>query len=193
MAQMDGEIVGALTSEILQALSKADSVMSVDTFPHTPFGSLKAALDRLSARSMLVYEQVEREEAILEYEAENIVSNRSHEARVFEAVRKAQGGLTIRVLEREIDDPNVTKLSQGKTHSSDILANLKKRKLMKMQKFISFRIKKGPKYAMKLVKEETDLSHEMLASGSWKSATLSEWFRPLPVCLSRSFTGATIE
>jgi len=43
------------------------------------------------------------------------------------------------------------------------IADLRKRKLVVMQKVISFRISKGPKYAKELVKEETDLTAEMLA------------------------------
>jgi len=63
---------------------------------------------------MVTYAQVEREEAFLEPEAEVIVSQGSHEARVFEAVRKAMGGLSIQDLEKEIGDKTVTKVGQGK-------------------------------------------------------------------------------
>jgi phenylalanyl-tRNA synthetase alpha chain len=44
-----------------------------------------------------------------------------------------------------------------------------------MQKVISFRISKGTKFALELVKEETDLTAEMLASGSWKTATFKPY------------------
>ncbi len=40
------------------ALSKADKISSAETFAHVPFESIKAALDRLSARSMITYEPV---------------------------------------------------------------------------------------------------------------------------------------
>ncbi len=53
---------------------------------------------------MIAYQQVEREEALLEPEAENIVKYGSHEARVFEAVRKALDGLSIQDLEKQIGD-----------------------------------------------------------------------------------------
>jgi phenylalanyl-tRNA synthetase alpha chain len=43
------------------------------------------------------------------------------------------------------------------------IADLRKRKLVVMQKVISFMIFKGPKYAAELVKEETELTAEMLA------------------------------
>ncbi|KAJ0295248.1 hypothetical protein COL922a_014097, partial [Colletotrichum nupharicola] len=50
------------------------------------------------------------------------------------------------------------------------LTDLKPRKLVTIQKAISFKISKGPKYANEFVKEETDLTAEMLQNGSWKTA-----------------------
>ncbi|KAL2134049.1 hypothetical protein VTI74DRAFT_1160 [Chaetomium olivicolor] len=211
MAPATSNPAGDLTSEILHALAKADPISSTETFAQVPFESIKAALDRLASRSMVTYEQVEREEAFLEPEAEVIVSHGSHEARVFEAVRQAMDGLSIQDLESKIGDKTVTKLGQGKafkekwikkdgsklvalvdsindvtrdqlkviqetkTHDPKIIADLKKRKLLKMQKVISFRISKGPKFALEMVKEETDLTAEMLASGSWKTATFKPY------------------
>lgn len=114
MASTGSNSAGDLTSEVLQALSKADPITSTETFPQVPFESLKAALDRLASRSMVAYEQVEREEAFLEPEAVEVVNHGSHEARVFEAVRKAMDGLSIQDLETTIGDKTVTKLGQGK-------------------------------------------------------------------------------
>lgn len=115
MAPAAGNIsTEALIPQILQALSNSDPIQSTDAFPQVPFESIKAALDRLASRSMVTYEQVEREEAILEPEAETIVSRGSHEARVFEAVRKAMSGLSIQELEKEVGDKTVTKLGSGK-------------------------------------------------------------------------------
>ena len=114
MAPISSNNAGDLTSEVLQALSSADEILSTEKFPDVPFESIKAALDRLASRSMITYQQVEREEAFLESEAENIVRYGSHEARVFEAVRKALDGLSIQDLEKEIGDKTVTRLGQGK-------------------------------------------------------------------------------
>ncbi|KAK4192031.1 putative phenylalanyl-tRNA synthetase alpha chain [Podospora australis] len=212
MATTSNPPSGDLTTSILHALSKTDSpISSTEVFPDVPFESLKAALDRLASRSMVNYEQVEREEAFLEPEAEVIVSHGSHEARVFEAVRKALDGLSIQDLEKEIGDKNVTKLGQGKafkekwikkdggllvplvetindvtreqlkviqekkTHDAKIISDLKKRKLLRLQKVISFKIAKGAKFALEMVKEETDLTAEMLASGAWKTATFKPY------------------
>ncbi len=69
-------------------------------------------------------------------------------------------------------------IQEKRTHDSKIIADLKKRKLLKMQKIISFKIQKAAKYALEMAKEETDLTAEMLASGSWKSATFSKLTHP---------------
>ena len=45
-----------------------------------------------------------------------------------------------------------------------VLKDLKKRKLVKTQKVVSFKILKGPKFALEILKEETDLTADMLAS-----------------------------
>lgn len=44
-----------------------------------------------------------------------------------------------------------------------VLGELKKRKLVIPQKVISFEVEKGPKFAKEFVKEETDLTAEMVA------------------------------
>lgn len=55
------------------------------------------------------------------------------------------------------------------------LADLKRRKLVTMSKEITYKISKGPKYSREFVKEETDLTVEMLTSGSWKTAHLKPY------------------
>jgi phenylalanyl-tRNA synthetase alpha chain len=65
-------------------------------------------------------------------------------------------------------------IKETRKHESKIIADLKKRKLVKMQKVISFKISKGPQFALEITKEETDLTAEMLTSGSWKTANFSE-------------------
>ncbi|KAK1252268.1 hypothetical protein MKX08_003455 [Trichoderma sp. CBMAI-0020] len=211
MAPVSADPTGDIALAILQALANTDQLLSTEAFPNVPFDTAKAALDRLSSRSMVVYEQIEKQEAILEPEAEEIVQHGSHEARVFEAVHKALGGLSISDLETAIGDKNVTKVGQGKafrekwikkednklvalvdtiedvtraqlqfiketkSHDAKIIADLKKRKLLNTQKVISFKVSKGPKFALEIVKEETDLTADMLASGSWKSANFKPY------------------
>merc|ERR1711939_767200 len=204
---------GSLPSEVLQALSEKEPLLSSEAFPSHKSADVKSALDRLASRSMVTYETIDREEAILEPEAVEIEANGSHEARVFEAVRKAVAGLTISELEAAVGDKNVVKVGQGKafkskwitkgdggrlvastdsiqdttreqlqiiqqshTHpDSKVITDLKKRKLVKLQKVIAYKIHKGPKFALEIVKEETDLTAEMLASGAWKTVQLKPY------------------
>ncbi|CAK7266110.1 Phenylalanyl-tRNA synthetase, beta subunit, cytoplasmic [Sporothrix epigloea] len=58
---------------------------------------------------------------------------------------------------------------------SKVMAELKKRKLVRLQKVISFRVRKGDKFALEMVREETDLTADMLASGAWKTATFKPY------------------
>ena len=44
-----------------------------------------------------------------------------------------------------------------------VITDLKKRKLVTTQRVISFKVEKGPKFASELVKEETDLTADMIA------------------------------
>ncbi len=85
-----------LTAEVLDALSQSDvPILSTDAFPSTPSSEIKSALDRLKSREMVIYETIDKEEAILTSEAEGIVANGSHEAKVFEAVLQAVGGMKL--------------------------------------------------------------------------------------------------
>ncbi|KAK1690709.1 tRNA synthetase class II core domain-containing protein [Colletotrichum godetiae] len=203
---------GDLTSQILLALSQKDPILSAEHFPEFHFTDVKAALDRLGSRSMVTYESIDREEAILEAEGKQIAEHGSHEARVFEAVRKALEGLTVQELEAAVGDKDVTKNGRGKafkekwitkngdgkfvanadsiqdvvqaqlkqiletkTHEPKVITDLKKRKLIKTQKVIAYKIQKGPEFALEIKKEETDLTADMIASGSWKTANFKPY------------------
>jgi phenylalanyl-tRNA synthetase alpha chain len=85
-----------LPDQILYGLSQSSGpILTQDVFPDVQFATMKSALDRLGSRELISYKTIEREENILSEEAKGIVANGSHEARVFEAVRKAVGGLKI--------------------------------------------------------------------------------------------------
>lgn len=118
-----------LNSEILQALSQSNPISSSDAFPTVSFTDLKAALDRLASRSMITYDTIEREESILEAEGQQIAANGSHEARVFEVLRKAMAGLTVAELEKAVGDKNVTKIGQGKAFKEKWISKTKDGKL----------------------------------------------------------------
>ena len=67
-------------------------------------------------------------------------------------------------------------IQKTRTHSdAKILQDLRKRKLIAPQKVISFEVSKGPKFAKEFVKEETDLTAEMLATSAWKTVKLKPY------------------
>ena len=89
-------MTSGLTSQVLEALSHNDGpVLSAKAFPSISSTAVKSALDRLASRDMVSYRTIDREEAILTPEAEVIAAEGSHEAKVFEAVRKSLAGLKI--------------------------------------------------------------------------------------------------
>jgi phenylalanyl-tRNA synthetase alpha chain len=121
---------GDLPSEILELLSKNDPILSSVALPLQKSTDVKAALDRLASRSMIRYETIDREEAILEDEGAEIEANGSHEARVFEALRKAVEGLTVKELEAAIGDKKAASLGQGKAFKSKWIAKGKDGRLV---------------------------------------------------------------
>lgn len=77
-----------------------------------------------------------------------------------------------------VDETQQQLLSVQRTQTLDdakAITDLKRRKLITPQKVITYKVSKGPKYARKMVKEETDLTPEMLANGSWKTATFKPY------------------
>ena len=130
MASTQAAPQGDLASAILLAVSKQEPLLSSEAFPSEKSTDVKGALDRLGSRSMITYETIEQEETILEPEAEGIVANGSHEARVFEALQKAMDGLTIAELESTIGDKGVVSVGQGKAFRSKWIAKGKDGKLV---------------------------------------------------------------
>ena len=199
-------------NEVLASLSKTDgALLTSNAFPRVSFVKVKSAVDTLKSRDMITYKQVDREEAILTPEAEGIAANGSHEAKVWEAVRRAMNGLkisdlpgtvgkesagvgqgkamkngwikkdgdTFRAKAESIQDTTrdqLQSIQEKRTHpDSRVISDLKKRKLIILQKAISFKIEKGPSFSLELIKEETDLTADMLASGGWKTAKLKPY------------------
>lgn len=122
MATSQSASHGDLPAKVLQALDQNEPLLSSEAFPTQKSADVKSALDRLASRSMVTYETIDREEAVLEPEAVEIEANGSHEARVFEALSKAVGGLTIAELETAVGDKNVAKVGQGKAFKSKWIA-----------------------------------------------------------------------
>lgn len=85
-----------ITAEVLDVLSQTDEpILSTDAFPSISSTEIKSALDRLKSRDMVMYEAIDKDEAVLTPEAEGIAANGSHEAKVFEAVLQAAQGMKI--------------------------------------------------------------------------------------------------
>jgi len=83
-------------NQLLNALSQHEGpILTADAFPQVSFVKVKSAVDTLKSREMIQYATIEREEAALTPEAEDIAANGSHEAKVFEAVRSAVEGMKI--------------------------------------------------------------------------------------------------
>lgn len=128
---------GDLTAQILQALSSQELVLSAEAFPKAQFAELKASLDRLASRDMVAYKAIDREDYLLEKEGEQIAHHGSHEARVFETLRKHVEGLTIAGLGEAIGDKTVTKVGQGKAFKEGWIAKTKDGKVVAKVRLIS--------------------------------------------------------
>lgn len=65
---------------------------------------------------------------------------------------------------KDISQEQLRIVEKSRTHPDpSVLVDLKKRKLITLQKVISYEFEKGPKYASEFKKEETDLTADMLA------------------------------
>ena len=104
-----------LPTQILQAVACASSLplLSSEAFPVIDFVSIKSALDTLVAREMIILETIEKEEAGLTDEAQGIVKDGSHEAKVYYAVCRSLGGLKISELANTVGAASA-KVGQGK-------------------------------------------------------------------------------
>jgi phenylalanyl-tRNA synthetase alpha chain len=65
--------------------------------------------------------------------------------------------------------------STKKLENPKAIADFKKRKYIVEDKIVTFKIAKGPKFSTEFIKEETDLTAEMLASGAWKTVKLKPY------------------
>lgn len=86
-----------LPTRVLHTLDKASAlpIASTEAFPDVEATILKGALDSLLSREQITYETIDKEIAVLTPEAEGIVKDGSHEAKVYNAVCEALEGLKI--------------------------------------------------------------------------------------------------
>jgi len=77
---------------------------------------------------------------------------------------------------QDVTQQQLVLIQKTRTHpDTKVLADLRKRKLIRPQKILAFRVHKGPNFALEIAKEETELTFDMLASGSWKSANFKAY------------------
>lgn len=87
---------------------------------------------------------------------------------------KKDGGDLIAVENEVKDETQLLLLSIQETKTlkePKVLADLKKRKLVRVEKVQTYQIRKGDKFAKEMPVEHTDLTADMLADGSWESAS----------------------
>lgn len=199
-----------LTLDILEKLDDESTFSSNDAFSNVPQAEFKAALDRLSSRSMIEYKQETTERVVLEPEGEDIVANGSHEIKLFNAIKEAgkiplkdvpkllgpdvakfgqQNAMKNRWIKKEGDNlvvakdsvEDITKLAledaqkTGAIKDAKVLADFKKKKLVRTAKSFSYTVTKGTKWAKEIPVEYTDLTSDMIANGSWASANFKPY------------------
>ncbi|KAI9472712.1 tRNA synthetases class II core domain (F)-domain-containing protein [Coemansia mojavensis] len=85
---------------------------------------------------------------------------------------KKDGDKLVRTVESVTDkvQADLATVNSTSTHpSKDTLKDLKRRKLIKVTKLLSYSVSKGANFSTTLKKQATDLTMEMLQSGSWKT------------------------
>lgn len=198
-----------LVSEILQMLDQKEQYRTDETFPQISQAEIKAALDRLGSRSMVVYDTNDSEQVILTEEGQQIADEGSHEWKVWEAV-KSKGRIPVKDLKEavgpsaqvgqgnafklkwikkdgdalvpvasEVTDTTADQLRYVREHQkfSDpkLLKDYMKRKLVTTKKVIAYTVRKGPRWALEIPIEVTDLTAEMLQDGSWETANFKPY------------------
>lgn len=86
-----------VTQDVLDLLDEKPTIHTSEDFPQIPQPEIKAALDRLKSRSMILYETADSEQVLLTGEAKTICDEGSHEYKVWDAVRQ-NGKLSIKEL-----------------------------------------------------------------------------------------------
>ena len=100
-------------------------------------------------------------------------------------VAKAGGQTVVSRAVESVDDNTLQQLqalSKGDQLPDKVVADLKKRKLVKAETWKTYRLEKGPKFALERVKPATELTADMLASGEWETKPFKEY--NFNVCLA---------
>lgn len=70
---------------------------------------------------------------------------------------------------------SLQKVAAQEEVDSKAIAELKKRKLVKVEQWKTFKVSKGPAFSLERVKQETDLTVELLQSGEWRSRKFKDY------------------
>lgn len=199
--------------EILQKLNDLDEIKSsFVTFPNISSQDVLSALNSLKAHNKLEYKKIDTIHYDLSKEADEIISNGSHEILLVKVIndlgklqikdvssklgpngkvgqaRAFKNGWIKKTADNELElsdklktlDLNnledstkdlLIKISQNNDIDSidnKILADLKKRKLISQRKETDFYITKGSDFSLTLTKLETDLTSDMISTGTYK-------------------------
>jgi phenylalanyl-tRNA synthetase alpha chain len=90
-----------------------------------------------------------------------------------------EGGKSL--LSRKVNSVEDTCLSNLRAVDSQaavedsVAAELKKRKLVKLEQWKTFKISQGPAFALDIVKPETDLTADLLQSGEWQTKQFKDY------------------
>ncbi|KAI9279006.1 tRNA synthetases class II core domain (F)-domain-containing protein [Phascolomyces articulosus] len=91
---------------------------------------------------------------------------------------KNNGAKLVRTADSIVDQTknDLLEIKKTTTHSNTkTLNDLKKRKLVEKQKVTTYKVSKGPQFALEIKKEATDITAEMLQSGEWKNASFKKY------------------
>ncbi|KAJ1725086.1 Phenylalanyl-tRNA synthetase, beta subunit, cytoplasmic [Coemansia erecta] len=91
---------------------------------------------------------------------------------------KKNGSNIVRLVDSIVDqvkvDLETVKATGGHT-SSDVIKDLKRRRLIKPNKTFSYAVSKGTDFSTEIKKQATDLTVEMLQSGAWKNSEFKKF------------------
>ncbi|KAJ3313077.1 hypothetical protein HDV04_002394 [Boothiomyces sp. JEL0838] len=93
-------------------------------------------------------------------------------------ISKTSTGNIVRAVDSITDQSQIdlTLIKNTGAHpDASVIAALKKRKLISPLKVTFYKVTKGIKFSTVIVKEETDITAEMLLSGAWKNATFKKY------------------
>lgn len=93
-------------------------------------------------------------------------------------VAKGASGSTVSRIAEAPEDTclqQLQRIAAGDSVSDGEAAELKKRKLAKLETWKTYRLTKGPHFALERVKPATDLTLEMLQSGAWRTKQFKDY------------------